>query len=342
MACLVVILSGVRAAKNLMPLNIARLLSDWISVMTKLFGIAALGAAVALGASFAACASAEMSAETETSPDVEVAQAKSKSTAFANPQPVTIVGYSQDAMEPFITRDGNFLFFNNSNDPSVDTNLFWASRVDDVTFQLQGEIGGVNSTALDAVASMDLNNTFYFISTRSYSSTASTIYWGGYANGAVSGVDLVPGVSLMKQGIVDFDAEISADGNTLYFSEGLFTGGSVPKSAQIMIAHRNGNSFTRDPNSKKILREINTAQLDYASDTSASELELFFTRLTKTGPAIYMATRTSTSKAFGAPEKIKAITGFAEAPSISPDDKSLYFHEKNPNGVFSIYRVTRP
>ncbi len=34
---------------------------------------------------------------------------------FTNPQPVTIEGYSQDAMEPFISPDGNYLFFNNSN-----------------------------------------------------------------------------------------------------------------------------------------------------------------------------------------------------------------------------------
>jgi hypothetical protein len=41
-------------------------------------------------------------------------------------------------MEPFLTRDGNFLFFNNSNDPKVDTNLFWASRIDDLTFSASG------------------------------------------------------------------------------------------------------------------------------------------------------------------------------------------------------------
>jgi Tol biopolymer transport system component len=146
----------------------------------------------------------------------------------------------------------------------------------------------------------------------------------------------------MKPAIVDFDCEISADGNTLYFSEGLFTGGSVPKSARIMIALRNGNSFTRDPNGKRILRKINNGQRNYAADTSVSGLEIFFTRLTKGRPAIYMATRASTSKAFGKPVKIKAITGFAEAPSISPDDRSLYFHKKNASGIFSIYRVTRP
>jgi hypothetical protein len=41
-------------------------------------------------------------------------------------------------MEPFITRDGHFLFFNNSNNPRVDTNLYWATRIDDLTFQFAG------------------------------------------------------------------------------------------------------------------------------------------------------------------------------------------------------------
>ncbi len=104
------------------------------------------------------------------------ADAKAKRTPpFSNPEMVQILGYddnqgnSNDAMEPFISRDGNYLFFNNSNSPNVDTNLFWATRVDDVTFQFQGQIAGVNSTALDAVPSMDSNNNFYFITTRSYS-----------------------------------------------------------------------------------------------------------------------------------------------------------------------------
>ena len=94
--------------------------------------------------------------------------AEVKAANFTNLQAVTITGNGQDAMEPFLTRDGKVLVFNNSNAPTVDTNLFWATKVDDLTFQLQGEIGGVNGPALDAVASMDLGNNFYFVSTRSY------------------------------------------------------------------------------------------------------------------------------------------------------------------------------
>ena len=58
-------------------------------------------------------------------------------------------------------------------------------------------------------------------------------------------------------------------------------------------------------------------------------------------PVIYTATRAKVTKPFGKPRKIAAITGFAEAPALSPDEKSLYYHLKV-NGTFQIYRVTRP
>ena len=48
----------------------------------------------------------------------------------------------------------------------------------------------------------------------------------------------------------------------------------------------------------------------------------------------------TTAASFGAPKKIHAITGFAEAPTLSPDEESLYYHKKE-NGRFVLYRVTR-
>jgi WD40-like Beta Propeller Repeat len=267
---------------------------------------------------------------------------------FSNPEPVTIEGYSQDAMEPFISPDGNYLFFNNSNAPTVDTNLYYATRIDDVTFQYQGEVGGVNSTALDAVASMDSNGTFFFVSTRNYAMPLfATIYWGTFSGGSVTGVAVVPGISKQKAGDVNFDQCISPDGGTLYFVDGVFNGGSVPEHASIAIAKRNGDHFARLKNSAEIMRKINTHDLNYAPDVSKSGLEFFFTRIPKQGsqpkppPVIYTATRASISKPFGKPRKIEAITGFAEAPALSPDEKSLYYHLQV-NGTFVIYRVTRP
>jgi hypothetical protein len=266
---------------------------------------------------------------------------------FTNPEPVTIEGYSQDAMEPFVSPDGNYLFFNNSNSAPT-TNLYYATRIDDVTFQYVGEIVGANVPgALTAVPSMDNNSIFYFISNRSYAQTFSTIYSGTFSSGSLSNVALVQGVSKDKLGDVNFDQCISPDGGTLYFVDGIFNGGSVPAHASIAIARRHGDHFVRLKNSAEIMRKINTHDLNYAPDVSKSGLEFFFTRIPIQGsqpkppPVIYTATRSKTSKPFGAPRKIEAITGCAEAPALSPDEKSLYFHLQV-NGTFVIYRVTRP
>jgi hypothetical protein len=262
------------------------------------------------------------------------------SVDFQNPQRVIIDGYKGDAMEPFLSRDGKFLFFNNLNEPNVNTNLQWAERIDDLHFKYRGEIQGVNTPALEGVPSMDRQGNFYFVSNRSYNQTASTLYRAQFANGAVTGVELVPGVSLAKPGIVNFDAEISADGNTLYFVESEFSILGQPKSARILFARRNGNSFVRDEASASIMKTINTGALNYAPATTASEREIFFTRADALGPAIYMAKRANRSVPFGAPLRIAAITGFAEGPSLSPDELSLYYPVKE-NGHFVIYRVTR-
>jgi hypothetical protein len=41
------------------------------------------------------------------------------------------------------------------------------------------------------------------------------------------------------------------------------------------------------------------------------------------------------------PQKIQAATGFVEGPSLSADEKSLYYHKREAD-LFVIYRVTRP
>lgn len=264
---------------------------------------------------------------------------------FSNPQRVTINGYSQDAEEPFISRDGNYLFFDNSNNPKVNpnTDIFWATRIDDLTFQYQGPIAGVDTTtSLEGVPSMDLNNVFYFISPRSYPQTLSTIYFGAFANGAVTAAELVPGVSRLKAGWVNFDAEVSADGNTLYFVDGYFGSTGQPRSSKIEVAHKDGNTFERDKHSASIMAKINVAPLNYAADISTSELEFFYTQASARGTAIYTARRNDVTKPFERPIKIDAITGFSEAPSISPDGHSLYYHHQEADGTFAIYRVTRP
>lgn len=266
-------------------------------------------------------------------------------TAFSAPIAVTITGYTADAMEPFISKDGQFLFFNDRNDPSVDTNLYFASRVDDQTFTFRGAVAGANSTSLDAVASLDSLGNFYFVSTRSYATTLATVYSGTWsAAGGVANVAALGGVSKQQGGSVNFDAEISADGQTLWFDDGRYSPFGVLQAASIAVASRQGAAFVRQGNGTTLLASVNSNGLNYAPSISVDGLELFFTRIDSTmpgaAPAIYRSTRADIGSAFGPAALVAAASGFVEAPSLSADGHLLYFH-KLVNGSFVIYMLRR-
>ncbi len=118
---------------------------------------------------------------------------------------------------------------------------------------------------------------------------------------------------------------------------------SPPATSQapdIVIAVREGASFRRLNESAALLKNVNTAALEYAACISPDELELFFTRLEPAGLVIYRTTRKTVKDAFEQPERVVAATGFVEAPTLSPDGLSLYYH-KRVGDHFVIYRVTR-
>ena len=262
-------------------------------------------------------------------------------SGFADAQPVAIVGYLGDAMEPFLPPDGRHLLFNDSNAPGRDTNLHVARRVDGLTFAYRGALAGANSTALDGVASVDRKGRLVFVSTRSYGTTLSTLYEGRFAAGRATRIKLLGGISRREPGWVNFDAEISADGATLYFVDGFFGAGAVPERADIVVARKVGSGFARLANSAELLAEVNSEALEYAPCTSADQRELFFTRLDAGGvPRILRATRQSRGEPFGPPELVAAAEGFVEAPTLSPDGTALYFHRLD-DGVFRIFRATR-
>ncbi len=265
-------------------------------------------------------------------------------TRFAEPERVTIEGYDGDAMEPFLTRDGAYLLFNNRNDPSVDTNLHWARWINDLTVEYMGEIGSAATASLEGVPTMDTQGTLYFVSTRSYTTTFSTIYSGQFADGAVTDVQLVPGISREEPGMVNFDVEVSADGSHLYFVDARFSGDGQPQTAELVIAERQGDAFARLPDSADLLIHVNSDALEYAAAISTDERELFFTRMNfeATGPApqLYRAYRESVDEPFGCPEHVTGLGAFVEAATFSPDEQALYYHRLE-NQWFVIYRVMR-
>lgn len=264
-------------------------------------------------------------------------------SSFGPAAPIDLAGYDGMAMEPFLTRDGRYLFFNDSNDPSVDTDLHWAERRGDLDYAYRGRVAEVNSSFLDGVPSIDAAGVLYFVSPRSYGTSFATIHRAQFTDG-VAAIELVPGVSLGVPGMVQFDVEVAADGNELIFADGEFARGEhVPRSGDLQHAWRRGDAFVRDAMSQRTFAAVNTRALEYAGALSADGLELFFTRADPARgelPRLYRAVRAARSEPFGGAVRLAEIEGFVEAPTLGDDGRLLCFHRREPTG-FRIYCARR-
>lgn len=268
-----------------------------------------------------------------------------QTVVYGPPVKVAVLGYFGNIMEPFMARDGRVLLFNNLNAAPENTNLHWATRLTDSTFQYQGEVAGVNTPDLEGVPTLDGSGNLYFVSTRSYAATFSTLYRGAFAGGTATAVQLLGGVSRQQAGWVNFDVEVSADGHNLYYVDARLDQNGTPQSADLVLATNHGSGFQRRADSAELLKNINTPALEYAAGISVNELELYFTRIllpitANTTPTILVATRPTVNDPFGTPLAIASISGFAEAPTVAPDQRTIYFHHKDGN-TFQLYLVRK-
>ena len=258
---------------------------------------------------------------------------------------VMILGYDDHAMEPFITRDGRYLLFNNLNQPPVNTDIHYAERQDDFTWRYRGKVGGINTPALEGCPTMDRAGKIFFVSPRSYPKTLCTIYSGNFKDGVVTDVRIVESISLKKPGLVNFDVDVSPDGKMLTFVDSHFTPGTGPTKADLVIAFWNGTQFVRSPDSARLLSQVNTAGLQYAPAISADKLTLYFTRMDHNsnfhGPQIYRATRSNVDSPFGSPQHMEGLGDFVEGPAFSANERLLYFHRTD-GERFNLYAMQIP
>ena len=289
---------------------------------------------------------------------------------FHNPKPIEILGYTGHAMEPFISRDGNTLFFNNLNADRLedgsenDTNIHFASRNDAYTFQYMGLVVGASEdlvpgkNELEGVASLDRDGHFFFIRTTDYLDAGSphylkSIFMGNYGNGSIVDLTALPNFKSDRPpgeapvpGELVFDVEVDRSGDYLYFAEGMFSGSPFPDAADIQVAKKERNTFAVMPGTREVMMEINSEALEYAPSISSNRLEFYFTRAEVRSPAspefaVYVASRDSVQSPWTGVTRLEAIAGdITEGPSISEDCKHLYYHQRV-DGVFRIYAVER-
>ncbi|MBK7309867.1 MAG: T9SS type A sorting domain-containing protein [Sphingobacteriaceae bacterium] len=266
---------------------------------------------------------------------------------YDNEKLVTINGFTIDAMEPHLHTNDSALFFNSLND-GVNTSLFFALRINDTTFNLVGAVPVVNQTVtprLDAVASIDTMDNFYWVSTRGYPADFDNLHrirflQSGYTNfGRVHG-----DFYIYQPGYLIMDAAVNYYGDQLIYCNAYFNMsicGSIPCDASMGIAQKvNDSTFNKLPNTSTIMASINdTANFCvYAPNLTKDGLEFYYTRFLKTAfnTEIMVATRSNTNSAFGAPSILVGSPNVVpEAPTLTADKSKMYYHKK----VGSTYKI---
>lgn len=317
---------------------------------------------VAIFAAAGACTLAQILDPTSTvPPDPSVVEPVSD--LYKDPQPVQINGYREDMMEPFITGDGKYLLFNNSNASHADTHIHLCKRVGAFEFNHLGLLPGSVSKSKDMAPSVDANGNMYYTCLKSFEKDGHSIYTGRFFDGKLTDVGLPKGdISPHKPAEINMDCDASKDGNMLILSRAHFANALLPPDrSDLVLATKSGGMFRVESGQAGLLSNQNTTALEYAPCLSADGLELFFTRAGKLSKAdarrkfddphdksndrevyfrIMVARRKSTADPFGKPSALGALAGFVEAPTITDDKKEMFYHKKM-GDQFRIFRAVR-
>jgi hypothetical protein len=265
--------------------------------------------------------------------------------SFGPETDVTINGLTFDAMEPFISADGMYLFFNNIND-GVDTKLFYATRVNDSVFNFTGEVNGANQAPaamlLDAVADMDTLNNFYWTSNRDYPAELDNLMHGTFSSGSVSNIGHVHGdFNMGIPGWLIMDHGVSYDGQLMYVSNARFDGVCLgPCETLLSVAQKvNDSTFMTLQNSAALVATINDTNYNYyAPCISSNNLELYYTRYPRAALPpnilfeICVATRNSPTDNFSAPVVLfsELLADVIEATTLTKNMEIMYYHRSIP------------
>ncbi|MBC7865049.1 MAG: T9SS type A sorting domain-containing protein [Bacteroidia bacterium] len=265
--------------------------------------------------------------------------------SFGNEIPVTINGLTFDAMEPSISADGNYMFFNSLNNGTT-TSLYYATKVNDSTFNYVGPLSGANQITtprLDAVASSDSADNFFWVSTRNYPTQMDNFFHGKFNGSNVVNTGRLHGTFYIYiPGWLIMDAAINYQGTLLYFCNAYFNGcGAIPCQAKLGVAQKqNDSTFNKLINSDGIMQNVNdTNYIVYAPAVTTDGLELYYTRILKTNltqSEICVSVRSAATDTFSLPFVMYVSNQIPEAPTLTTDQSKMYYH-KNVAGTFKLF-----
>ncbi|MFO0547594.1 MAG: hypothetical protein U0271_04345 [Polyangiaceae bacterium] len=266
--------------------------------------------------------------------------------------------YAGSIEEPEVRDFGGsrWLFFN--DDPSNGNKDLFYARWDELAgaFIYLGAVPGPNvaTPQVDGNPTLDEAGEFFFVSTRTYPNPTESIHQGTFTisgdppTGTLTDLLRLDGLSRTETPWVTQGVQVSWDGAWLFFDEAKFDT-LPPSQSDVVAARREAAGFTRlaDEEQASLFAGVNTsAFLEYAESISRDGLELYFTRayFDPAAPAaavlcLMRSTRASTDMGFGPAVNIGAADPqpgvLMEAPALSPDEKTLYYHRR-PAGELTV------
>ncbi|MER2566363.1 MAG: hypothetical protein ABTQ32_36915 [Myxococcaceae bacterium] len=277
-------------------------------------------------------------------------------TSFSGEVELTITGNPGSAMEPRLSPDERFLFWNDKPASDDAMQLHVATRVDAGVYSYVGPLEGANVDGfLDGVPAIDSSNRFFFVSLRTYGQNMRTIYSARFDPSGPRLTDVTPiddAISEKKAGVVDIDIDVSNDGTVLIVSRAEFAPGSTgPSKSRLEIFGVDAGVPFVSPALAAWPSRINesTTCRQYAAHLSSDGLELFSTVLPlgAVEPADFrlaVSRRSSVTEPFGPGATLDSISGLLlEGPNLSLDGKRLTYHRFNQTtGRWGLYQSRRP
>ncbi len=272
-------------------------------------------------------------------------------SGFHDEKKVNIIGYPGDVRDPFITKDDKYLFFDDYNQKGF-MSIFYAEKIDDITFNFIGELPRIGNEHSDFCPTMDSLNNFYFISRRDLETTKNaTIFTGSFSNNIVDNVRHVSGTIISPDTLdVNFDVNISYDGKRLLATSVMFDESYFEYDTDLILAFKSGDLFNLAENTDEIFKNINTSEFNECyAELSKDGLELFFIRYNLQGlfkARMFYAKREKTSLPFAEaslisiPVENDSLVNIS-SPSLSGDGKRLYYQKGQFRKYYNVYMMSR-
>jgi Tol biopolymer transport system component len=255
---------------------------------------------------------------------------------------VTELNSVQRDGHPWLTPDGLALYFASDRSGAGSDDLWVATRTSQSgSFDPPQMLAAVNSTSSDSSPTLSADGLeLYFASSRMGGLGGSDL-WRSTRASPAGDFGAPTTLSAVNSVDDDWDPALSFDGLTLYFTSNRAGGLGV---ADVWAATR--PSLQASFSAPALVPGANSSSTDAQAWISADGLRLYFGSNRAGGlEDLWVAGRSSPQASFGAPAPIAELNTTDDdwGPSLSLDERTIFFHSNRPGGLgdLDIWQATR-